>query len=52
MLDLAEKAIYTVMCRRPKVGEFIQRLPQEKRDILKGLRSEDLADARLPFWVA
>ncbi len=52
MLELAERAILTVMCRRPKVGEFIQHLPKEKREILKTLRSEDIADARLPFWVA
>jgi hypothetical protein len=52
MLKLVERAMMSVMCRPPRVGEFIQKLPKEKRDILKTLRSEDIADARLPFWVA
>jgi hypothetical protein len=49
--ELAEKAALTVMCRRPKVGEIIEHLPQEKRDVLKELRSEDIADCRPPFWI-
>ena len=51
MYEIVEGAMMSVMCRKPRVGEFIQKLPKKKRDILKTLRSEDIADARIPGWI-
>lgn len=49
--ELAESAALSVMCRRGRPGEMIQRLPAEKREILKILRSEDMDNVRVFEWI-
>lgn len=35
----------------PKPGQAYARLPDETREILKGLKSEDIANVRVPEWM-
>ncbi len=53
--ELAERAERTVICapRHFDVtpGAFIKRLPEEQRETLRELRSEDVVDFRVPsYW--
>ena len=52
MHELAEAAELHVTCRPDKTpGAFIKRLPEEKREVLRELRSDDVADFRVPdYW--
>ncbi len=49
--DLAERAFLTPMCRRPRVGEVIEHLSPEKREVIKTLCSKDMDSIRVPDWV-
>jgi hypothetical protein len=53
--ELAERAQHIVMCGghhfKKTPGAFIERLPEEKRAVLRELRSDDIADFRVPdYW--
>jgi hypothetical protein len=53
MHELADAAAHEVICGRRKKtpGAFIARLPEDKRKVLRELRSDDVADFRVPdYW--
>lgn len=54
MMELAvTQSLYSVvdsMKKSRKPGEIIQNLPNDQREILKELTSEDVQDVRWPLW--
>lgn len=52
IIDLAENAAILRVCThfKGKPGETIQNLPEEQREVLKGLTSEHVDDI-VPFWL-
>lgn len=54
MMELAEKHLMyssvDSMKKSRKPGEIIQRLPDDQREVLKTLKSEDIQDIRWPWW--
>ena len=54
LMDLAER--YYLLSddgrryRNDKPGAAVERLPEEKKELLRGLKSDDLANVRWPPW--